>query len=99
MIKIERVGSLYAVRATPPHVQEAWVSASPLPMRALVNELQLRGAHQTDIGDALYEVDPDWIQTETLPGGLTVCRQSALAATSKCPIMGREPAGIRAGST
>jgi hypothetical protein len=61
MIKIEKIGSLYAVRATPPHVQEAWASASPLPMRALVDELRSRGAHQTDIGDAFYDADPDWI--------------------------------------
>jgi hypothetical protein len=27
---------------------------------ALVAALVARGCHQTDIGDALYEADPDW---------------------------------------
>ena len=26
----------------------------------LIDELTKRGAHQTDIGDALYAADPDW---------------------------------------
>jgi hypothetical protein len=61
MIKIEKAGSLYAAHATPPHVREEWISDSPLPTRALVDELLSRGAHQTDIGDAFYEADPNWI--------------------------------------
>jgi hypothetical protein len=61
MIKIEKVGSLYMAHATPPHVREGWISDAPLPVHALVEELRSRGAHQTDIGDAFYDADSNWI--------------------------------------
>ena len=32
-----------------------------VPYELLIEELSARGAHQTDIGDAFYEADPNWI--------------------------------------
>ena len=61
MIKIEKVGSLFIVHATPPHVREEWVCEGPSAVNAIIQELRARGAHQTDIGDAFYEADPNWI--------------------------------------
>lgn len=52
---------LYEAEATPPHVKEAWSTFKPMDARSLVNELQARGCHQQDIGDALAELDPDWL--------------------------------------
>jgi hypothetical protein len=60
MIKITKAGALFMVHATPPHVKEEWTTAEPLTARLLAERLRLRGAHQTDIGDAFYEVDPSW---------------------------------------
>jgi hypothetical protein len=62
MIKIEKVGSLYVAHATPPHVREEWKALSPIPVGVLVSELRERGAHQTDIGDAFYSADPNWLK-------------------------------------
>jgi hypothetical protein len=61
MIEITKMDALYAASATPPHVKEPWATEAPMPMRKLVDELRQRGAHQTDIGDAFYEADPNWI--------------------------------------
>jgi hypothetical protein len=49
--------------ATPPHVKDAWTTPEPLPARDLIKELQARGCHQQDIGDAMYEQDPSWAET------------------------------------
>ena len=53
---------LYEATATPPHVKSAWSTAEPLPARRLVEELKARGCHQRDIGDALSEQDPKWLE-------------------------------------
>ena len=61
-LKIVRVSDdLYSVCATPPEVREEWASTEPIRGRQLTRELLDRGAHQTDVGDAMYEADPDWI--------------------------------------
>jgi hypothetical protein len=52
----------YTASATPPHVREAWSTPAALPIRELIKELQARGCHQQDIGDALYEQDPRWVE-------------------------------------
>ena len=52
---------LYKAEATPPHVDNAWSTAEPLTARVLVHELQIRGCHQQDIGDAMAEQDPNWL--------------------------------------
>jgi hypothetical protein len=55
----------YTAQATPPHVRAAWSTTDPLPVRRLIEELRQRGAHQRDIGDALYEQDPNWVEKLT----------------------------------
>jgi hypothetical protein len=53
---------LYEAAATPPHVNASWSTTKPIPAKRLIEELKARGCHQQDIGDALYEQDPDWIE-------------------------------------
>jgi len=61
-IEIEKVDGGYLARVTPPHGNDrAWASKHPQPAEALIAELQVRGCHQTDIGDAFYEADPNWL--------------------------------------
>ena len=61
MIKIEKVGSLYTANATPPHVRQPWSTATPMGVSEIMTELRSRGGHQTDIADAFYEADPEWL--------------------------------------
>lgn len=60
-IKIECVGTLYVATATPPHSDVEYVSESPAAADAVIDALRARGCHQTDIGDAFYDADPDWL--------------------------------------
>jgi hypothetical protein len=63
MIKIEKVQGGYLARTTPPHGQEEWWSTpTPLTSSELFEELRARGVHTTDISDAFYEADPNWLQ-------------------------------------
>jgi len=62
MISVRKVPSGYVAEATPPHVRERWETAIAMPARALITELRARGAHQTDIGDALFAADPEWLK-------------------------------------
>lgn len=59
-INLRRVGNRYTGKATPPESDERWESRTPLTAKQLIAELQRVGCHQTDIGDALYEIDPFW---------------------------------------
>lgn len=52
---------LYEARATPPHVKTAWSTRKPISARRLIDELKSRGCHQQDIGDVMYEQDPNWV--------------------------------------
>jgi DNA-binding transcriptional regulator YhcF (GntR family) len=62
MIKIEKVRGGYLAHVTSPHVQEEWKNPTPLSRSELVKELRSRGVHTTDISDAFYEADPNWLQ-------------------------------------
>ena len=62
MIKIEKVRDGYLARVTSPHVQGEWGNPTPLSCSELVKELRPRGVHTTDISDAFYEADPNWLQ-------------------------------------
>jgi hypothetical protein len=53
---------LYEAIATPPHVKDAWSTKEPISAQQLIHELRARGCHQQDIGDALYEQDPKWVE-------------------------------------
>lgn len=62
-LNIKRLTSgLYEASATPPHVKAAWTSSQPLPARELIKKLQARGCHPRDVGDAMYEQDPSWVE-------------------------------------
>jgi hypothetical protein len=61
-IRIRKVSKgLYVASATPPDVHQEWSSVTPLDRDSLIENLLSRGAHQTDVGDAFYEADPEWL--------------------------------------
>lgn len=59
-IKISPANDKYLARVTPPH-GEAWSTTEPLGANELIQQLRSLGCHQTDIGDAFYEADEDWL--------------------------------------
>ena len=60
-IKINRVGRLYEAEVSPPHGRgQPWRSPRPMEIDDLIAALLERGCHQTDIGDAFHEADPEW---------------------------------------
>ena len=62
-IVITRVGDLYEATTTAPHGgDEPWATSRPMSRGDLIAALRGRGCHQTDIGDAFYEADPEWLQ-------------------------------------
>jgi hypothetical protein len=61
LIAIEKVDGGYRAKATPPHVHHAWETEQPLSVNQITAKLSVLGAHQTDIGDAFYRADPNWI--------------------------------------
>jgi hypothetical protein len=64
-ITIHRVGDLYEATVTPPHSQVAWSTPRPMSADALDRQLYEIGCHPTDVGDAFYEADPEWIELPT----------------------------------
>jgi hypothetical protein len=44
-----------------PSVKTEWRAPGPMSADQIVEELLSRGAHQTDIGDAFYAADPQWL--------------------------------------
>ena len=67
-IVIKKTTSGYEAIATPPHVNgSAWQSPQPMPIRELVAALRQRGCRQTDVGDAFYEANPDWLADISSP--------------------------------
>lgn len=61
-LTVARAGkSTYIAEVTPPHSSKAWKSPRPMELRGLIAELERVGCHQQDIGDALYEIDPEWM--------------------------------------
>jgi hypothetical protein len=61
MFKILKVQDGYLAHATPPRGQQEWRSPAPLSATVLVEELRARGVHTSDISDAFYEADPNWL--------------------------------------
>ena len=60
-IVVIRVGDLYEATITPPHGDgNAWATPQPMPRDSVIAALRERGCHQTDIGDAFYDADPEW---------------------------------------
>jgi hypothetical protein len=64
-IRIKKVGErLYTaelILPDMPAVETSWLASNPISRRELIDELLKRGCHQTDIGDAFYAADPDWL--------------------------------------
>jgi hypothetical protein len=60
-ISIRLVGSLYAATVTPPDCPAFWATSEPMDRDALIVELRDQGCHTTDISDAFYATDPDWL--------------------------------------
>ena len=63
MIYIEKIVGGYRVAATPPHTRVDYHSPEALSVAQVIEELTKRAAHQTDIGDAFYAANPDWISS------------------------------------
>ena len=64
-IEIRRVDGLYEAEVTPPHGNRSlWRSPQPMTRIELIDALRDLGCHQTDIGDAFYEADPEWLLRE-----------------------------------
>jgi len=62
---IRKVGSNYSATVTPPHCKVGlWSTDSPLDVETLIEKLKALGCHQTDIGDAFYEADPNWVESK-----------------------------------
>jgi hypothetical protein len=61
MITINKVAGGYQVHATPPNVRSEWKTEAPLSVQEIIAKLLALNAHQTDIGDAFYSADPNWI--------------------------------------
>jgi hypothetical protein len=61
-ISIKKIDGLYSADVTPPHGGgETWSTTEPLERDQLVQALRELGCHQTDIGDAFYAGDPNWV--------------------------------------
>ena len=61
-ITIAKTPEGYTAEVTPPHCGGVpWSTPRPMQLDELIDELIGRGCHRTDIGDALYAADPDWV--------------------------------------
>ena len=61
-IKITRTGRMYEAEVTPPHGHGAyWKTDRSVGAKELIESLRNLGCHQTDISDAFYEADPEWV--------------------------------------
>ena len=54
----------YLASATPPHIHSDWRTPEACNRDDLIAELAQRGAHPTDIGDAFYAADQDWLDSK-----------------------------------
>ena len=62
MILITKADGGYIAHATPPHAIEEWHSGGPMGAKALIAALLAHGVHQTDIGEAFYKAEPNWLK-------------------------------------
>ncbi len=60
-IFIEKVVGGYLASANSPHIRGDWRTPSPCSRDEIIDALTQRGAHVTDIGDAFYAADPEWL--------------------------------------
>jgi len=55
-------GGGYTASVTPPHGREVWHTSEALNARDLVARLRELDCHTTDIADAFYAANPDWLK-------------------------------------
>ncbi|HKO19170.1 MAG TPA: hypothetical protein VJU82_09825 [Acidobacteriaceae bacterium] len=71
-IRIQKVSDdLYTAKVIMPDmpaVKSEWSTEEPLTGHQLCKALIELGCHQTDIGDALYQQDANWVQKLRDPG-------------------------------
>ena len=60
-IYIQKIVGGYFASATPPHIEGDWRTPDAYSRDEIVQALTQRGAHQTDIGDAFYAADQEWL--------------------------------------
>ena len=60
-IYIQKTEGGYIASATPPHIHSDWRTPHEFGRDELILALTQRGAHPTDIGDAFYAADQDWL--------------------------------------
>jgi hypothetical protein len=64
-IRITKADSGYEAELSPPHGGGTiWRTSGPLGRDALIAVLRDRGCHQTDIGDAFVQADPEWLMRQ-----------------------------------
>jgi hypothetical protein len=63
-IEIQKTDDGYAAHVTPPHGRREWTTPHPMTRDDLDRELHGLGCHPTDIGDAFYDADPNWLDAE-----------------------------------
>lgn len=60
-LRIKKSGRRYEAEVSPPHGNRVlWKTERPLEAEELIAQLRQLGCHQTDIGDAFHEMDPDF---------------------------------------
>jgi hypothetical protein len=53
----------YSATVSPPHGgARPWETPSPIAADELIDRLREQGCHQTDIGDAFYAANPNWLE-------------------------------------
>jgi hypothetical protein len=61
-ITVTKAATKYMAEVTPRHgTGTSWTSPEPMQRDDLIAALRELGCHQTDIGDAFYEADPNWL--------------------------------------
>ena len=64
-IYIQKVVGGYFASATPPQIQGYWRTPDTYSRDEVIAALTQRGAHPTDIGDAFYAADQEWLGSTT----------------------------------
>jgi len=61
-ISIQKAEGGYTAQVTPPHGDRPWATERPMSVKELVAALRALSCHTTDIGDAFYEANPNWLE-------------------------------------
>ena len=100
-IHIRRIDDKYEAEITPPHGGgRPWRPPGPMTQDELIGALLDRGCHQTDIGDAMFEADPEWqahdSSSRTLPTEMEYPRLGGLVVPEPdWPLLIAELLGVR----